>query len=32
MVCNDLAEMKTGKDLETFRGRADFEELLAAPG
>ncbi len=29
---NDVAEMKTGKDLETLRDRADFEELLAAPG
>ncbi len=27
---SDVAEMKTGKDLDTLRDRADFEELLAA--
>jgi hypothetical protein len=29
---NDVAQMKTVKDLETLHDRADFEELLAALG
>jgi hypothetical protein len=29
---NDVAQMKTGKDFDALRDRADFIELLAAPG
>ena len=29
---NDVAQMKTDKDLDTLRDRADFEELLTALG
>jgi hypothetical protein len=29
---NDVAQMKTGTDLDVLRDRADFQEPLKAPG